>query len=169
MPTDSTLFWPILKPRSFEAQQQANASGAPLQCTVAIGVGWRLLELWTHCEQCERLIHAGEHIGNTLHTVHTMWTSNTLLVSIVLHCMFFSWLLNYHSSQNILILLFLSFSWKYPQMALTILETYTCQLLRILDWPCVSFPRMGVAYVQVFFIGFFDQEIWTKARILFPP
>ena len=86
-------------------------------------------------------------------------------MSIVLHCVFFSWLLNYHSSQNILILLFLSFSWKYPQMALTILETYTCHLLRILYWPCLSFPRMGAVYVQIFFIWFFDHFCGDQNRV----
>ena len=100
--------------------------------------------------------------------VNTLWTSNALLVSIVLHCVFFSWLLNYHSSQNILILLFLSFSWKYPQMAL-ILETYTCQLLRILDWPCVSFPRMGVVYVRIFFIWFFYKKNMSQSRNIISP
>ena len=115
--------------------------------TVATGVGW-WLELWTHCE---RLTHCWWALSCTVCSSPDSSTT-TPVKTFSFYC-FFRFPGSIHR-------------WRWLSL---ILETYSCQLLRILDWPCVSFPRMGVVYVQISFIWFFDQKIWTKAGISFPP
>ena len=113
--------------------------------TVATGVGW-WLKLWTHCK---RLTHCWWALSCTVCSSPDSSTT-TPVKTFSFYCFF-------------------RFPKKYPEMALTILETYTCQLLRILDWPCVSFPRIDVVYVQIFFIWFFLSKNMNQSRNIIPP